>query len=83
MAQGPGKPGPPLNDQGIEMLKISFRRREGFELANTARRNQDRTHWYRLAGMRRWALVLMVADKNFVSEASSDDVPDETPGRTR
>lgn len=59
------------------MFTISFRRREGFELANTARRNQHRSHWYRLAGMRRWALVLMVADKNFVSEAASNDVPGE------
>lgn len=60
------------------MLKISFRRREGFELANTARRNQNRSHWYRLVGMRRWALVLMVADPSFVSETASNDVPDET-----
>jgi hypothetical protein len=59
------------------MLKISFRRREGFELASTARRNQNRTHWYRLAGMRRWTLVLMVADDNFVSEHASNDVPEE------
>ncbi|MFI7644102.1 hypothetical protein [Nonomuraea sp. NPDC049400] len=51
------------------MLKISFRRRQGWQLADTARRNENRTHWYRLIGMRRWALILMVADKNFVSEA--------------
>lgn len=60
------------------MLKISFRRREGFELANTAHLNQHRSHWYRLAGMRRWALILIVADDNFVRETASNDVPDET-----
>lgn len=59
------------------MLKISLRKRQGWELTNTARRNQNRTHWYRLAGMRRWALILMVADKNFVSETAPNDVPDE------
>ena len=60
------------------MFKVSLRKRQGWELANTARRNQNRTHWYRLAGMRRWALILLVADKSFVSEAASNDVPDET-----
>lgn len=59
------------------MLKISLRRRQGWELANTAHRNQNRSHWYRLMGMRRWALILMVADDNFVSEAASNDVPQE------
>jgi hypothetical protein len=60
------------------MLKISLRKRQGWELANTARRHQNRSHWYRLIGMRRWALILMVADKNFTSEAASNDVPGET-----
>lgn len=60
------------------MLKISLRRRQGWELANTTRRNQNRSHWYRLAGMRRWALILIVADDNFVSEAEPGDTPTET-----
>ncbi|MEO3869385.1 hypothetical protein ABGB18_11185 [Nonomuraea sp. B12E4] len=60
------------------MLKIDLRRRQGWQLTNTARRNENRTHWYRLIGMRRWALILLVADKNFVSEAESPDVPPET-----
>ena len=60
------------------MLKISLRRRQGWELANTARRNQNRSHWYRLLGMRRWALILMVADKSFVSEADPSNIPPET-----
>lgn len=57
------------------MLKISLRRREGFDLTNTARRNQNRSHWYRLAGMRRWALILIVADDNFVTEHADNDAP--------
>ncbi|MEV0382339.1 hypothetical protein [Nonomuraea sp. NPDC050643] len=60
------------------MLKIDLRRRQGFELANTARRNENRSHWYRLIGMRRWVLILMVADENFVSEADPSNVPPET-----
>ncbi|MEU7831331.1 hypothetical protein [Nonomuraea sp. NPDC049129] len=59
------------------MLKISLRKRQGWELANTARRNQNRSHWYRLIGMRRWALILMVADPDFVSEADPSNVPHE------
>jgi hypothetical protein len=65
------------------VLKISLRRRQGFELANTARRNENRSHWYRLIGMRRWALILMVADANFVTEyAPSDPAPDLTEETT-
>lgn len=60
------------------MLKISLRRRQGWELANTTRRNENRSHWYRLAGMRRWALILIVADKNFVSEAEPGPTSTET-----
>lgn len=60
------------------MLKINLRRRQGYELTNTARRNENRSHWYRLIGMRRWALILMVADKGFVSEADPSNIPPET-----
>lgn len=60
------------------MLKIDLRRRQGWQLAETARRNQNRTHWYRLIGMRRWALILMVADPNFTSEAEPPETPKET-----
>ena len=60
------------------MLKISLRRQPGFELANTTRRNENRSHWYRLMGMRRWALILMVADPGFVSEADPSNIPPET-----
>ena len=60
------------------MLKINLRRRQGYELTNTARRNERRSHWYRLIGMRRWALILMVADKGFVSEAEPDTTAPET-----
>jgi hypothetical protein len=59
------------------VLKIDLRRRQGWHLANTARRNENRSHWYRLIGMRRWALILMVADKNFASEAEPSNVPNE------
>lgn len=62
------------------MLKISFRRRQGFQLTNTAQRNENRSHWYRLIGMRRWALILMVADDNFTSEwAPTPDTTEEIP----
>jgi hypothetical protein len=65
------------------VLKISFRRRQGFELTNTAQRNENRSHWYRLIGMRRWALILMVADDNFTSESEpsrpTPQDPKETP----
>ncbi|MFD1546949.1 hypothetical protein [Nonomuraea guangzhouensis] len=60
------------------MLKISFRKRQGWELTNAARRNENRSHWYRLIGARRWALILMVADENFVSEAEPSNTPPET-----
>lgn len=60
------------------MFKISLRRRQGWELANTTRRNENRSHWYRLMGMRRWALILMVAEPDFVSEADPSNIPPET-----
>ena len=60
------------------MLKIGLRERQGWELANAARRNQNRSHWYRLIGMRRWALILLVADESFVSEADPSNTPPET-----
>lgn len=50
------------------MLRISLRKRRGDLLAETAVRNAHRSHWYRLAGMRRWALVLVVADEGFTRE---------------
>lgn len=59
------------------MLKIDLRRRPGFHLANTARRNENRTHWCRLVGMRRWALILIVADDTFTSEADPSNTPHE------
>lgn len=50
------------------MIKFSLRRRRGALLAESAARNASRSHWYRLLGMRRWALLLIVADPGFTEE---------------